>query len=394
LLLLTAAWVVPVVAPPIRDGIVGVREGRIAWVGAPSDPSRPDGQPRSLGPGVLLPGLVNAHCHLELTTLAELAHQGLRFVPWIERLVAERARLDPAAAREAARAGIEELRSTGTVAVGDVSNNLAHLDLLRESGLDAVVFFELLGWDPAQAGSVLQRAEARLAEVASSGRVRVELAAHATYSVSAALFAALVARGGPGAVHLAESAEESRFLGRGGGELAAFLERRVGPVPFVPPERSPVAYLESLGVLHRGLVAAHCVQLVAEDCALLAKHGVHVALCPRSNRNLGVGVAPVPALEAAGVSLCLGTDSAASGGRLDLMEDVAALQREFPGLAPAAIVRMATLGGAEALGLPDLGSLERGKRAALAFAPATGPVAEPLAFLTSGAAHAHPVVAA
>ena len=194
-------------------------------------------------------------------------------------------------------------------------------------------------------------------------------------------------------MHLAESAEESRFLRDGGGEWAAFLEKRVGHVPFEPPGTSPVRYLDSLGALGPGLVAAHCVQVDRGDLSLLAERGVQVAVCPRSNRNLGVGIPPVPAMLAAGIPLSLGTDSAASGGRLDLMEDMAALRREFPGLDPAAIVRMATLGGAQALGLWDLGSLEAGKRAALAFAPAAGVIAEPLSFLTSGDARLAPVEA-
>jgi cytosine/adenosine deaminase-related metal-dependent hydrolase len=388
-ILFAAAWVVPVTAPPIRDGCVAVQGNHIAWVGPRGSAGAPEGALRDLGEGVLLPGLVNAHCHLELTALADLSRRPWGFVGWVGELIRARASLDPALAREAVRSGIQELRSTGTVAVGDVSNGLGHLDLLRESGLDAVVFFELIGWEPAKAEAILESAEKRLA---AAGPARVMLAAHAPYSVSASLFRGLVRRGGPAAVHLAEAPEESRFLLDGGGAWAAFLEERVGPVPFEPPRTTPVRYLDSLGVLHPGLLAAHCVQVDAGDRALLAQREVHVAVCPRSNRNLGVGIPPVPELLRAGVRLCLGTDSAASAGPLDLMQDVAALQGEFPGLDPAVIVRMATTGGAEALGFRDLGSLEPGKRAALGFAPVAGVApAEPLAFLTSGEARLRPV---
>jgi cytosine/adenosine deaminase-related metal-dependent hydrolase len=398
--LLTASWVVPVTSPPLRDGLVAVEAGRIVWVGRRGDPGEPEGVAQDLGAGVLLPGLVNAHCHLELTALRgalapvfDAPADGSRFVPWVRDLIRARGSLAPDAQERATREGIEELLETGTVAVGDVSNDLAHLALLDESDLDAVVLFELIGWDPSQARQVLERAEARLRQ-ARAGRVEVRLAAHAPYSVSAALFALLVARGGPAAVHLAESPDEVHFLREGGGELSAFLEERVGPVPFEPPRTTPVRYLDSLGVLQRGVVAAHCVQVDSGDRALLAERGVHVAVCPRSNRNLGVGSAPVPDLLRAGVALCLGTDSAASAGSLDLMQDVALLRREFPELDPAVLVRMATAGGAEALGLPDLGSLAAGKRAALGFAPADGArVVEPMEFLTSGQARVRPVEA-
>jgi cytosine/adenosine deaminase-related metal-dependent hydrolase len=124
----------------------------------------------------------------------------------------------------------------------------------------------------------------------------------------------------------------------------------------------------------------------AADRETLARRGVHVVLCPRSNRALGVGTADVPALLEAGVRLALGTDSLASAPSLDVLDDAVMLQRQFPALAPAAILRMATHGGAEALGLDDLGAIAPGKRAALAFVAADAPPKDPAAFLLSGEA--------
>jgi cytosine/adenosine deaminase-related metal-dependent hydrolase len=156
---------------------------------------------------------------------------------------------------------------------------------------------------------------------------------------------------------------------------------------------SPVRYVADLGLLHPRLIAAHCVQVDAADIDLLARSGTHVAVCPRSNRNLRVGIPPAPAMREAGVRLCLGTDSLASAPSLELIDDAVALHQEFPSLEPAAILHMATLGGAEALGLADLGAIAPGKRAALAFAPAERPPADPLAFLLSGDARPAPVAA-
>jgi cytosine/adenosine deaminase-related metal-dependent hydrolase len=107
-------------------------------------------------------------------------------------------------------------------------------------------------------------------------------------------------------------------------------------------------------------------------------------LCPRSNESLGVGRADVPALVAAGVRLALGSDSLASSPTLNVLDDAVALRRSFPGLAPAAILRMATLGGAEALGFEELGAIEPGRRAAFAYAPAAVAPSDPEAFLLSG----------
>jgi cytosine/adenosine deaminase-related metal-dependent hydrolase len=223
-------------------------------------------------------------------------------------------------------------------------------------------------------------------------RTPVRLAAHAPHSVSLPLLRALAREGGPAAIHLAESAAEQRFLSDGDAEWSAFLGRRgVGHVSFAPPRTTPVRYLDGLGALHPGLVAAHCVHVDADERALLARRGVFVVVCPRSNRRMGVGIPPVPEMLAAGVEVCLGTDSLASADSLDLLQDAAALHREFPALEPAAIVRMATATGARALGLGDLGVIARGKRAALAFAAAPGTVADPLDFLVSGEARARRV---
>jgi aminodeoxyfutalosine deaminase len=385
---LTASWVVPVDRPPLRDGRVAVSEGRIVWVGGPGDPGEPAVPLRDLGPGVLLPGLVNAHCHLELGHLARALRGANGFVPWVEALVAARGQADEGEVREGTRRGIVELERTGTVAVGDVSNRLDHLDLLEASGLTAVVFYELLGWDPARASALLEEADRRVAGVVPKRlRESVRLAAHAPHSVSPALLAGLVARGGPAAIHLAESGEECAFLAQGNGEWGAFLERRgLAHVSFAPPGTTPVRYLEAAGALRGGLLAAHCVNVDEGDRELLARRGVHVAVCPRSNRALGVGIPPVPDLLRAGVRVCLGTDSLASVPTLDLADDMAALHREFLALDPAVIVRMATRGGAEALGLHDLGTLAPGRQAALAFAAVGRPPKDPNAFLVSGEA--------
>jgi len=394
--LFSASWVVPVAAPPIPDGVVAVDDGRITWLGRRGAPDAPPDPATSLGHGVLMPGLVNAHCHLELSHMAGRVPCESGFVPWVEALVSRRERDEPGEVRERTRAAIGALEDTGTVAVGDVSNALGHVDLLQASRLRAVVFYELLGWDPARAEAILEAAGQRLQDAAGdlNGRVRVRLAAHAPYSVSPRLLRALRDVGGPASIHLAESAAETRFLGGGGGEWAGFLGRRgLGDVAFRAPGLSPVKYLDSLGVLASGLVAAHCVRVDRDDRELLARRGVHVVLCPRSNRNLGVGLPPVPELIADGVRLCLGSDSLASAESLDVLEDAALLHRAFPQVEPAALVRLATAGGAAALGWPDLGTLAPGQAAEMAFAPAPAALADPCAFLVSGEARLHRVAA-
>jgi cytosine/adenosine deaminase-related metal-dependent hydrolase len=388
--ILTAGWVLPIDGAPLRDGRVAIEGGRVAWVGRAGDPGEPDAPVRRLGAGVLLPGLVNAHCHLELSHLAGRTPLGAAgFAAWVEGVVASRGAHTDAELRAASAAAIAALEAGGTAAVGDVSNTLVHLDLLKASRLSAVVFLELLAWDPARADATLAWGEALVRERAPGLRPGLELrlAAHAPHSVSPALLRLLAARGGPAALHLAESPEEARFLAQGGGPWSGFLASRgLGHVVFAPEGLSPVRHVDALGALHSGLVAAHGVQVDAADRALLAKRGVHVVLCPRSNAALGVGTADAPALVAAGVRLALGTDSLASAPSLDVLADAVLLHRQFPSLAPGAILRMATRGGAEALGLPELGTIAAGRRAALAYADSATAPGDPDEFLLSGEA--------
>ena len=395
MLIYSASWVVNVSSPPIAGGLVAIEGRRVAWVGGARDADAPRGQVHDLGPGVLMPGLVNAHCHLELSHLAGLADRASSgFVPWVEALMAQRGHTDAEGVRAATRRAIRQLELTGTFEVGDVSNALAHLDLLEESSLRADVFYELLGWDPVRAKEILAGASDVLTISARPElRTRVRLAAHAPYSVSPALLQGIVDRGGPASMHIAESPAESRFFEQGDGDWRSFLDRRgLGHVAFETPRVSPVAHVDALGGLREGMVAAHCVQVDGEDMALLAG-AAFVAISPRGKPRPRVGTAPVRRLLEAGVRLCLGTDSLASADTLDLMADMALLQSQFPELSPEVVVRMATLGGAQALGLDDLGTIEPGRSAALAFVPASTPPSDPLRFLTSGAAQVGPLPA-
>jgi cytosine/adenosine deaminase-related metal-dependent hydrolase len=179
-------------------------------------------------------------------------------------------------------------------------------------------------------------------------------------------------------MHLAEptnhvSADEREWRRSSGG---------LGYVAF--PRRDEPVLRRRLGVLHPGSSPRTAFRDAADREAWRAAG--HVVLCPRSNRNLGLGRADVPALLAAGVRLALGTDSLASVESLDVLDDAVGLRRSFPDLDPAAIARAATLGGAQALGLDDLGTIAPGKRAALAFAAGAVSDADPHGFLLSGEA--------
>jgi aminodeoxyfutalosine deaminase len=378
-----AAWVLPIETPPIRDGFVVVRDGRVVSLGAGKSTMTSPGHEIDLGRAILMPGFTNAHTHLELSNLAGAVPADRGFVGWIEEQLRVRAERPAEEIQPAIRRAIEFMESRGTVAVADVSNSLAAAPDLVKSSLHAVILHEVLGVDPAKASAVAENAAALRSRTAGAPpRVRVEVAAHAPHSLSRELFAALSAQQPIRSIHLAESASETEFLSTGGGDWRGFLDRRVGPVAFTTPGTSPVHFADSLGVLTPRTLAVHCVNVDDEDAALLAARGVVAVLCPRSNEYLGNGTPPVDRLLAAGVSIAFGTDSLASCASLDVLEDARAIAAKFPKIARPALLRALTAGGASALGFDDLGVIRDGVQAAFAVFDVAGAVpGDPVSFV-------------
>ncbi len=382
-----ARHIFPVSSPPLYDGAVLVEEGRIRAVGPAAALAPPHEGVRvvDLGESVLLPAAVNAHTHLELTGLSRAIPGGLSFAEWVVALIRARRPLTFEEYTEAARLGVAELRASGTAAVGEITTFGASVRPLVESGLPALIYYELLGIDPAAAPELLRRGQRQIAqwrdEYAGTA-VRFGLSLHAPYTVSAELFQ-LAGRwcadeGVPLCVHAAESPVETAWLRDGSGEIGSVLYAAAGwPVDRdAAPGCSPIAYLSGLGVLDAQPLLAHGVQVDGHDLALLARSGSAVAHCPRSNTSLGCGRLPYAAYRASGVRLGLGTDSRASSPSLSLWDELAAAYAahtaagESP--SPNDLLRLATLGGAEALGLAqELGSLDAGKHTALACASLT-----------------------
>jgi len=393
-LLVRAAWVCPVSGPPLADGWVHVEDGRIAAVGRGHDAPAAD-RTRDLGAVAVLPGLVNAHTHLELSWLRGLVPPAADFLTWVGRLMTRRTRLETAddgPAMDAVRAALDELQATGTAAVGDISNALISPPVLRERGFTAVVFHELIGFRVTDGQAAVAASAARRGPADDRG-VRVVPAAHAPFSVSPELFAAVrdevrrLARPIT-SVHVAESPEEVQLLRDGSGPWRTRLEELgAWRDDWTPPGTGPGEYLCDLGVLDAGSLAVHGVQLTDRELARFAAAGVTLVTCPRSNVWVGVGPPPIARFAAAGVRLAVGTDSLASAPDLNLFAELAAMRAIAPDLPARRILHAATVGGAEALGVDDvLGSLRSGRRAHLVAVTMPDPAADPEEVLVSGVA--------
>ena len=376
----SADWVVPVEGDPVADGAVAISDdGRITAVGPVSELGRGE----RFDGCVIVPGFVNCHSHLEYAVYAGFG-DGLPFSTWIGLHVDRKRRLVLDDVRAIAADGAHECLRSGITTVGDCSFAGAAAEAAAATGLRAIVYLEVFGRDTA----ALERFEelhARVGHLASE-RLVLGVSPHAPYTCTLELYEACAALGLPMATHLAESVAEREFLLDGAGDWSAFAHMLVPP-----PGVTGIRMLSGAGLLGPSLMAAHCVHVDDEEIALLARAGVGVAHCPRSNGFLGCGVAPVAELRAAGIAVGIGTDSPASTPSFDLFDElrtaiVAARARERrpDALSCADALELATLGSAHVLGMADeVGSLVPGKHADLAvvslddtpFSPVEDPVA-------------------
>ena len=364
-----APLVLPVISPPVSDGAVLTDQGRVLAVGPWEELRREAGADVTVvdyDGQVLIPALVNGHCHLELAHLAFLARD---YRPaagdisgWIRRLLAERERCGPIPPDEAMLA-LARLFAGGCRTVIDIGNDPAGALVGRDFKTKLIFHLELLGLGGKREEEAIARLAAAPDDLSCTG--------HAPYSSGARLLRALkkraAAHGSLLSIHLAESAAEEEFLLNGGGPMAELLrERGVELNDFTPPGCSPVAWLDSLGLLDEGTLCVHAVRIDREDAALLAQRRAGVCLCPGANRYLGVGKAPLELLLEQGILPALGTDSPAGNPHFSLWREMRTLREDHPAVDPATVLAMATMAGARLTGrLGESGVIAPGVESAL-----------------------------
>jgi cytosine/adenosine deaminase-related metal-dependent hydrolase len=377
---------------PLRDAAVVVDEaGTILDAGRAADL-----MPRHAGAiveqvrGVLLPGLINAHTHVELSALRGKIAGGHGFVPWVERLVGTRAAEHPEEDTSQIEQAAADLAAYGTVAVGEVTNTLASVHALARHGIGGMIFHEVFGTDPT-------RGAERLAAMAEDFRdveahwptpdLGYAPAPHTLYTTHPEVVAAVLrvarARGAPTTVHLAEHSAERTFLRYGNGPFLDFVKRvHLSIDRFPVPGQGPIDYAADLGLLSPDVLLVHLTDIRASELERVASSGAPVVLCPRSNLYIEVKLPPLFEMVKAGIFPALGTDSLASSPSLDVLGEARALADRFPSIPKGALVDMATVGGARALGRADLGRLAKGCRpGVLAVIGELAPDADPAAWV-------------
>ncbi len=375
-----ADWVLPVAAPLLADGAIAVLGERIAAVGPAEDllTAHPEAAVVDLGRSIVMPGFVNCHSHLEYTSFRGILDDE-EFGDWILSLVDVKASLTPEEYLVSARLGALEAISSGITTIADTSYSAVTLAAAGDAGLRGRAYLETFGVDDAHLDDTMADVERRLeaAQAAAPPRFDVGLAPHAPYTASSRLYQAVSAlaraRGLKVMSHVAESKDELTYVRSGSGKFAHDYREKMGWERMLvqPFGVSPIKYLQQWDVFDRDFLAVHCVQVTRDDIRILKAKDVAVAHCPKSNAKLGCGVAPLGDLLHEGVRVGLGTDSPASSNIMDMFDEMRtmlflhrAVERDVGVLDAQKCVRIATLGGAEALGMDEyIGSLEPGKYA-------------------------------
>ncbi|HEX9637091.1 MAG TPA: amidohydrolase [Acidobacteriota bacterium] len=365
-------------APLIADGFIAVRDGRIAALGTrqrlPAGATAAetlDAEGR-----LVLPGFINTHTHSPMCLLRGVADDQSLF-PWLlDRIFPlEEELVDPEFIRAGAElAALEMLRSGITAFAENYFYDDVTAEVARQAGLRVVLGFGLpassLGEDGTVSEEQVENLRTAMRRYRDDPLVTPGLGTHSPYRTAPAILKRL--RGlaeefdVPLQIHLSETRDEVDTVRKEHG-------------------RSSTEYLDSLGFLDAHTLAAHAIWLSDADIAILAQREVKVAHCPESNQKLASGVCPVPKLLAAGVTVGLGTDGAASNNNLDFFETVNAAinQARVATLDPRALdaargLELATVGGARCFGRDDLGALAIGKRADFSLITTGRPEVQPM----------------
>jgi cytosine/adenosine deaminase-related metal-dependent hydrolase len=378
-----AHWVLPISSVPILDGAIAIQGDQIVAVG--SRPlliaEYPEAHTRDFGNAAIMPGLINAHSHLELTVMRGfLEREESDFQSWLKKLtVARRERLTPDDLYISAAWGACEAARSGVTCVADASDSgWESMSALRDVGLRGTVFQESFGPDPKFAADNFEKLKSKVLRLqqAETPLVNVGVSPHAVYTVCASQLELVsdfaVAEKLPLMMHAAESTAEEMFVREGRGPFARGLQSR--GLVWTAPGVSTIQYLAKHGVLETQPLLAHCINVDRPDIETIVQAGAKVAHCPKSNAKLGHSRAPLVSFLKNGVSVGLGSDSVASNNTCDLLEEgrfAVLFARAGTDLANVGgmlsaneALRLATIEGAQALGLKEqVGTLQPGRHA-------------------------------
>ncbi|MCP5004162.1 MAG: amidohydrolase family protein [Planctomycetes bacterium] len=350
----------------IENGAVVVRNNRIDFAGNFNDVR--DNQRENtidLGNSVIVPGLINAHSHLELTHLDGKIDFTGSFANWITKIIQAKKAWTEQDFTLSVRAGIKKSIEAGTTTIADITSNGFSLVELQKCSLRKTLFYELINFDPSSAVGTITDLREKINGTGRDNNLEPGIFPHSPYTVSKELYTQcrivsdeLKMRI---STHISETDEEIEFLTKGTGNLADLLNNLNMLDNWVEPGLRPIAYLNKFGFLSSNLLLVHCNYISPEELIMVKRANAHVVFCPKSHRYFQHRNHPFREFIANNVNVALGTDSLASNNSLSILDEMKYLYNEETGIGPRDIVSMGTIGGASALGLAErIGRLELG----------------------------------
>lgn len=320
--------------------------------------------------GIIVPGFVNTHCHLELSHLKGLIPEGKGLVNFISELVPKRDKFSPEVIKSAIIAAEEEMFRNGIVAVGDISNTDHSFEQKKKERLTYHTFIEAFDLDPSKAQHVFD--EALKLQKSTSG-IETSVAPHATYTVSGKLMELIDnLKQSILSIHNQETASENELFNSGTGPLAEMLERAGVDMDSKRKAKNPLLFILGALIEARKLLLVHNTFTSKADLELMKHYmlgselEVILCLCPRANLYIENRLPDTPMFLEAGMKITLGTDSLASNRSLSILEEMKIISKQFPQIPFEALLAWATQNGAEALGFEkELGTIEKGKKPGL-----------------------------
>lgn len=321
--------------------------------------------------GVVVPGFINAHCHLELSHLQDKFTRGAGFVPFLKQVLDNRISEPEKILKAAERADLLMYKN-GIIAVGDIANNTSAFDIKRSSKIDYFTFIETLGFAPSRAEKAFDWAKASL-KVAEGFGFKASIVPHAPYSISIPLFKAVadeaIRTGSILSIHNQESSEEDDLFRSGSGDMVSHLVDNLGiDISFFSPtgEGSLRSILKFLP-LQNNLLLVHNLFTNQSDIDYIVstrKLGTTwFVLCPCSNLYIQNRLPDIDLFRNNHLRICLGTDSLASNHQLSILEEMKIIQTAHPDISIDELLTWACFNGANALEISDwAGSIEVGKR--------------------------------
>src|SRR5579871_6680330 len=364
---------------PIEDGFVLIQGHRILQVGKRKDLFfLPSVRLLDLGDTVLLPGFINAHCHLDFTGFkGRVRYQG-GFRDWLRKMAVKTRATGAAEFKKAIQKGIKESLDYGTTTLCDISTSWESYSLLRQSALRAFVFFEMIDMAQPSTKAYCRQFQEKLRALTHAHpptpTFQWGLSPHTPFTVSKELLEWTGKylnehRDVPTTIHVGESREEANYFKKGKGPMAERI-KVLNPDWNIPRHTTPLQYLNESGWLPKLDLAVHCNIVDQRDMKLLAKNRITVVHCPGSHDYFSHPPFKYQSLRRHRIPVCLGTDSLASNRSLSLFREMRLFKKNQPQVPAEEILSMVTVKPAQALGLGHhLGRIKPGYLADLIGVP-------------------------